>query len=202
MRKMICALLALTLTLGGFAMAETVAPQFDTLDTNDGTYAVCFNRENLKDGALGDVEIYTQDIYDIVEVAQLAVGDTFVAEGKEVTVDTLETNEFDEIEINGGFEAENGYTLTPLGEDSNGWTTTMYDDYSTYTLRDTLSLELAEKVTLEDSWNIDAEPVTAEGIEAVTDAIMVSELDAFDYLNTEIRLEGGKIVEIIRRYNP
>ena len=133
----------------------------------------------------------------------LAEGDTFTAEGREVTVESVETNEYGDIDINGGYNTENGFTLTSLSEeDGNGWRTTMDDDFPTYTLRDTLSLELAVSVTLEDAWDIDADPVKTSGIEDVAAAIAASENDRFVPDNTEIRLEGGKVVEIIRRYVP
>lgn len=203
MKKTLGVLVALALLACACAMAEAVVPQFAGLDTADGTYNVCFRRENLKDGALNDVEIYTVDIYDIVDISKLAGGDTFTAEGREVTVESVETNEYGDIDINGGYNAENGFTLTALSvEDGNGWRTTMDDDFPTYTLRDTLSLELAESVTLEDAWDIDADPVKASGIEDVAAAIAASENDRFVPDNTEIRLEGGKVVEIIRRYVP
>ena len=207
MKKMLCALLALALMLCGFAMAETVAPQ-SSFDPNEGTYPAAFDRNALKDGALNDVKLYTEDVYDIVDVSKMAVGDSFEAEGKTITVETLETDEFGNININGGFEAENGYTLT-TEEDTNGYTTTEYNDFCTYTERGTCNLPLAENVTFTDSSDIDAdallsgkEPLTATGIEAVTKAIMESEHDSFYDHNTEIVIKDGKIVEINRRFVP
>ena len=205
---MLCALLALTLMLCTFAMAETIVPQFTELDTTDATYPAAFSRNDLKDGTLNNVRLYTEDWYDIVDVEQMKVGDTFEAEGNTITVETIEKNQFGDIDINGGFEAENGYTLT-TEEDTNGWTTTGYDDFCTYTQRDTVSLALAENITFNDSYFLDVEAIeagrealTASGIEAVTKAIMESESDSFNELNTKITFKDGKVVEITRRYIP
>ena len=40
------------------------------------------------------------------------------------------------------------------------------------------------------------------GIEAVAKAIMDSENDSFNELNTELVIENGKVVDIARCYNP
>lgn len=180
---------------------NVIAPQFDGLDTTEGTYSVAFDRDDLKDGILNNVRIFTEDTYDIVDVAQMKIGDTFEAEGETITISSLETDEYGDILINGGFEEENGYTLT-THEDTNGWTTTSRDDFCTYTERAAVTLELAENVTLTDSWDIEKEPVQASGIEAVSSAIMTSENGDFYEHNTELRTEGGKVVEINRRYVP
>ena len=208
MKKMICALLALAMILCTFAMAETIAPQFTELNTTDATYPAAFSRGDLKGGVLNNVRLFTEDLYDIVDVSKMAVGDTFEAEGKTITIETIEQNKFGDIDINGGFEAENGYTLTNP-EDTNGWTTTGYDDFCTYTERGTVSLDLAENVTFTDKWDLDLaaieagrEPLTASGIEAVTRAIMESENDSFNERNTELVIENGKVVEITRDFTP
>ena len=208
MKKIICAIMTLMLLVSGLALAETLAPQFTELNTTEATYPVAFNRDNLKDGTLTDAHLFTEDIYDIAEVDKLAVGDTFEAEGKSITVETIEKDEFGHINLNGGFEAENGYTLT-TAEDTNGWTTLLWDDFCTHTDRGAVSLELAEDVTFTDAWFLDLaaieagrEAITATGIEAVTKAIQESENDSFYELNTEIVLKDGKVTEINRHYVP
>ena len=207
MKKMICTLLALALMLCSFAMAEAVAPQF-AFDPNEGTYPAAFDRAEVKDGNLFNVKLYTEDIYDIVDVSKMAVGDTFEAEGKTITIETIEKDEFGNIKINGGFEEDGGYTLT-TEEDTNGWITTGYNDFGTYTERGTVSLELADNVTFTDGYFLDAaaleagqKPLIVTGIDAVAKAIMDSENDSFNELNTELVIENGKVVDIARCYNP
>ena len=207
MKKMICTLLALALMLCSFAMAEAIVPQFG-FDPNEGTYPAAFDRAKVKDGSLYDVKLYTEDIYDIVDVSKMAVGDTFEAEGNTITIESIDKDEFGNIKINGGFEEDGGYTLT-TEEDTNGWITTGYNDFGTYTERGTVSLELAENVTFTDGYFLDAaaleagqKPLIVTGIEAVAKAIMDSENDSFNELNTELVIENGKVVDIARCYSP
>ena len=207
MKKMICTLLALALMLCSFAMAEAIVPQFG-FDPNEGTYPAAFDRAKVKDGSLYDVKLYTEDIYDIVDVSKMAVGDTFEAEGKTITIETIDKDEFGNIKINGGFEEDGGYTLT-TEEDTNGYMTTGYNDFGTYTERGTCNLVLAENVTFTDSSDIDAdallsgkEPLTVTGIEAVTKAIAEAANDSFNDHNTKVVIQDGKVVEINRSYNP
>ena len=68
--------------------------------------------------------------------------------------------------------------------------------------KDDCTLPLADDVTFTDGWDIEKEPVTVTGAEAVAEAIAGTEMDAFIPQNTTVRVEDGKIVEIIREYMP
>ncbi len=172
----------------------------DTVDMNDGEYPASFNRANLSGDALGDVKLYTVDCYDIVDIDQMAVGDTIVVEGESIRIESLEEDEYGHKLVNGGYDA-GGCTLSPFSED-NCWMCVEDDDFNTCTERAEVTLTLSENVVFTDGWDIEKDPVTAEGIEAVTAAIQGSENDAFDSHNTTVRLEDGRVVEIIRRYVP
>ena len=96
-----------------------------------------------------------------------------------------------------------------ISDDTNGYMTTGYNDFGTYTERGTCNLVLAENVTFTDGYFLDAaaleagqKPLIITGIEAVTKAIMESENDSFDALNTELVIENGKVVDIARCYTP
>ena len=114
-------------------------------------------------------------------------------------VETLERDDGDLL-INGGLDND-GLTLRAFDED-NCWKVVMEDDYSTYTERGDSALPLADSVTFTDGWDIEKEPVTVTGAEAVAEAIAGTEMDAFIPQNTTVRVEGGKIVEIVRAYMP
>jgi len=210
MKKLIAMLTALMIMVCSAAMAETIAPQFTGVNTTEATYSVGFNRDDIKDGVMNNVTIYTEDVYDIAEVSKMAVGDTFEAAGKTITVETMETDEYGHININGGYDTKEGYTLRPQDEDEgNGWTTLLDDDFCTYTDRGVFNLELAENVTFTDYRDMTASAIfngeeapSFTGIEAVTKAIAESKDDSFYANNAEIRIEGGKVVEITRRYVP
>ena len=201
MKKMLCALIAMIMLISGFAMAETIAPQFEDFNTTDATYSAGFDRADIKDGVIENVRLCTDDIYDIVDVNKMAVGDTFEAEGNTVTIESIERDEYGNININGGMDAENGYTLT-TEEDTNGWMTMLDDDLTTHTERGVVTLPMAGNVTFTDSSDLESEPVTVTGIEAVTQAIMASQNDSFYPDNTDIVIEGGQITQINRIFVP
>jgi len=65
-----------------------------------------------------------------------------------------------------------------------------------------VSLPVSDGVTFTDGWDIEKDPVTVSGAEAVADAITGTDMNYFSSLNTTVRVEGGKIVEIVRAYMP
>lgn len=203
MKKFICTLTVLALLFCGLAMAEgktimPMAPQIDLAAPEDGIYDVAFEPADLADGAL-KFTIYTEDCYDIVDISTLEVGDVIYAGGIDIEIDSLEAKDGDLL-INGGID-EAGFNLRPYDED-NCWKMALEDDYATWTEAGETTLPLAEDATFTDGWDIEKEPVTVNGAEAVAEAITESEMDYFSPLNTTARVEGGEIVEIIRTYIP
>ncbi len=186
------------------AKAETepriVAPMSETVDLNDGAYSVAFNRDDLKDGTLDHVHIYTMDQYDIADIAALEVGDSIIIDGKTVEITDLNRSEGGWLEINGGL-LEGGYDLSLMEED-NCYRVRLDDDYPTYTDHGEVTMTLDENVTFNDTWSLERDPVIVTGIPEVEKAIRESENEHFFEDNTTIRLEGGKVVEIIRTYVP
>ena len=60
-----------------------------------------------------------------------------------------------------------------------------------------------ESVTeIRDVETVEKDPVTVTGAEAVAEAITGAEMDAFIPENTTVRVEDGRIVEIVRVYIP
>ena len=102
--------------------------------------------------------------------------------------------------INGGID-EGGFDLRAHDED-NCWKLALEDDYTTFTRYGETTLPLDDAVTFTDAWDIDNEPVIVNGAQAVADAIHGTEMTVFIYANTTVRVEGGKIVEIVREYMP
>ena len=218
MKKILCALLALAMMLCTFAIAETIAPHGPAFNESEGTYAAAFKRENLKDGILNNAHLLIVDQYAPEAIEKIAVGDELVIEGKTIAISTLEKDEYGDLLINGGDGKVNGYTLSHFVPDPefdlneqypDCWMSIIPNDYHSYTDHGIFNLALAENVTFVDKSDLDMAAIeagqkalTATGIEAVTKAIMESENDSFDELNTEVVIENGKVVEITRRYNP
>lgn len=177
-----------------------IRPMNETIDLNDGQYPVAFDRANIADGVISEVHFFTVDCYDIVDIASMTASDTLIIEGNAIRIESITDDEYGDKRINGGFD-EGGYTLHAFDE-SNCWMAVGEDDYHTYTERAVQAVTLGDAVMFTDAWNIEADPVTAEGIEAVTEAILSSDNDSFFEYNTTLRLEGGKVAEINRRFIP
>lgn len=201
MKKLIAALTAAAMCLACAAMAETIAPMEQQVDLNEGTYPVSFDRDNLSDGQITEVLIFTEDCYDPVDVSKMAVGDSLLIDGETVEITSLGEDDYGDKLINGGMD-EGGYELRQY-EGDNCWKAALWDDMVTYTDHGEVTLTLADDVTFTDSSDIDQpDPVTATGIEAVSSAIADSANDDFCAENTTVRIEGGKVVEITRTYTP
>ena len=91
--------------------AKRVEPLPETLDVNaltDATVAASFGAEDIseKDGKTQiTLTVYDYDVYDMVDISQLAVGDTIVVDGKDMVVASREDkNGF--VTINGGLDDE------------------------------------------------------------------------------------------------
>ena len=185
---------------------KMIAPMFYELDVNDlpdGIYPVAFDRDNIvetEDGVcFNGVMIFTTDLYDIVDINTLNVGDMLLWDEQVVEVESIEKQEDGAVVINGGYDND-GCVLAPV-EESNCYVVVLDDDYNTYTAYGETDLTLAETATYTDASLPDADPVTAD-YAGIVEAIKGAELDVFTYLNTTIRVENGQIVEINRHYMP
>ena len=173
-------------------------PEIDIEALADGEYPAAFEPADLADGAL-TFTVYWEDTFDVVEISQLAPGDSLFVDDTLVDVETVEEDDGDLL-INGGLD-EGGVTLRAYDED-NVWRAVLENDLHTYFNWGETTLPLADDVTFADSWDIEKDPVTVTGAEAVADAITGTDMNYFRSLNTTVRVEGGKIVEIVRAYMP
>ena len=206
-RMILAIMMIAVLCAGGVVLAEDEPtgniitpnnPEIDILDLADGIYPVTFEPAALADGAL-TFTVYWEDTFDTVEISQLAPGDTLYVGDTVVDVETVEQDDGDLL-INGGLD-NGGVTLRPYDED-NCWKAVLEDDLHTYFKWGETTLPLSEEVTFTDGWDIEKDPVTVTGAEAVAEAITGAEMDAFIPENTTVRVEDGRIVEIVRVYMP
>lgn len=206
--KMLLAIMVIAaLCAGGVVLAEDeptgniITPNNPGIDIEalaDGEYPAAFEPAALADGVL-TFTVYWEDTFDVVEISQLAPGDTLYVGDTVVDVETVEEDDGDLL-INGGLD-EGGVTLRAYDED-NVWRAVEYDDHHTYFNWGETTLPVSDDVTFTDGWDIEKEPVTVSGAEAVTEAVSGTEMDSFIPLNTTVCVEGGKIVEIVRAYMP
>ncbi len=187
-----------------YASVKTVEPMADEIDVDrlpDGVYPVSFDRGDVFSGASGiymnAVHVYTEDVYDILDVSTLKEGDTIVVEGEPVLVESVEHG--DTVLINGGLD-KGGVELVGR-EDTNGFFFRGYDDISAYTERGVTTLVVDPVATYTDSSVVEAVPVIESG-SGIVEAMQASENDYFGPYNTTVRIENGKVVEIVRAYMP
>ena len=99
--------------------------------------------------------LYDYEQFELSEINNLGYGDTIVIDGDEIEIETIERNELDEIEINGGHGS--GVVLTTDGggvlyvKDSDGLKT--YQEIGEFTI------EISDDFTYVDSSDIDGEPI-------------------------------------------
>lgn len=178
-------------------VVEPMPCEIDLDAPADGAYPAAFEASDISDGALS-FEVFTVDCYDIVDINKLAVGDTIVIDGERLQVRSIERGS--DVLINGGMD-EGGYNLRAYDED-NCYKVAEYDDYPTWTDHGGATLPLAEDVVFTDSSDIERDPVTVTGADAVAKAIAASEDEFFDEYCATVTVEGGAVVAIDRVFTP
>lgn len=184
------------------AVGKTILPLPDTTMENlsDAILNVSFEKENVyvdDEGILQmDVTIYTYDKYDMVDIAMLEVGDIIVGYAGEVEVSSIERNEAGTVMINGGLET-GGFDL--VTEDNGIFFETGFNDAKNWYEVGTATLRVCADMEGIDNADPDAGEVIFYPGDLLNDAI---ENFFFTPHNTTVRVEGGRIVEINRRYTP
>lgn len=180
----------------------TVAPLPSGLDVahlTDATVAARFDVNQIDwDSRTISMGIFVEDRYDAVEISQLAVGDTLAFEGCGIVVDSIRFDG-DYVRINGGIEF-GGADL--VADDGGTYRGNMMDDHGTYSCIGNVELELADDAVLTDCGDEPTSPsrVINKDIKEYLEQDSVNK--DFFCLNTTVRIAGGKIVSITRRWIP
>lgn len=175
----------------------------DIDNVSDATIPAGFWGKSLKekDGKLTlDVEIYSEDIFDAVDVSMLEEGSTIVLGGEPQLVMTKEEGK-DGYDINGGLE-KGGFELV-----SNGGGTYRYrgfDDISSFTYDGSRTFPVSEKCVFTDSFDLERgeQKVEYKDLLYYMEDVSETSRDFFNPYNTKIVVEDGKITEIVRWYRP
>ena len=143
-----------------------------------------------------NVKIYSYDMYDMVDISMMKEGDTFVTNAGEVEVSSLERSEEGRIYVNGGLE-NGGFDLAT--NDDGIFFETGYSDIKNW-------YEVGEAtigISAEFKGYDNADPEQGE-IVFYSDSLLNGEVTDYNFTphNTTIRVEGGQIVEMNRRYVP
>ena len=143
-----------------------------------------------------NLKIYTYDKYDMVDIANLKVGDTVVRHSGEVKVISIEQNESGTIYINGGLE-NGGFDL--VTDDCGIFYETGFNDVKNWH-------EIGEatiRVSVDFKGIDNADPEQGKVILYPGD-FLVGAVTNYDFTpyNTTIRVEDGQIVEMNRVFIP
>ena len=181
--------------------AKRVEPLPETLDVNaltDATVAASFSAEDIseKDGKTQiTLTVYDYDVYDMVDVAQLAVGDTIVVDGKDMVVTSREDKD-GFVTINGGLE-QGGVDLT--SDDSGVYYAVGLDDTKSYHELGKITVPVAEGFVLTDN----ADPEHPDETYAASDlAKLAASEPGFTANNTLATIEHGELTVLARSYTP
>lgn len=186
------------------ASGKIIKPLPSYLDMNnmkDCSFSAGFEAKDVylnDDGALVvHMTVYDYELFDLVEMSELAVGDTLVINGAEVIVDTLERDSAGGITINGGLDKGGHYIAT----DENGvyYELGMDDAYSYYALGE-VTLPVDQDFVLTDGSDLEKPERTLYAGDFLME--MENSSESFSPINTTVTVVGGKIVDMVRVYAP
>lgn len=143
--------------------------------------------------------VYNEDLYDVVEISQMALGDTLVYEGNPMVVTSLE-EENGTLVVNGGVEMGGCWLQGYQGGTYRAYT---FDDHSIYSVLGTAEVALAEDFVIIDCHDFPDEP--SDTIRTDQKLYLESLADyrkEFYSINTRVVIENGMITEINRRWIP
>lgn len=178
--------------------AKRVEPMPESLDLNaltDATVAASFGADDISetDGKTElTLTVYDYDIYDMVDIAQLAVGDTIVVDGKDMVVTSRE-DENGFVTINGGLE-QGGVDLT--SDDSGVYYAVGLDDTKSYHELGKVTVPVADGFALTDN----ADPEHPDETYAAADlAELAASEPGFTANNTLATIEHGELTFSVRK---
>lgn len=184
------------------ADAQTIQPLPDTTLDNltDAILSVALEVGDVYVDEAGvtkmDLEIYSYDLYDMVDIANLKVGDTLVTCYGHMVVTSKEETETGTILINGGLD-EGGIDLA-----TDGYGVYYEQGYSD--VKNWYVLGEETFVVSENFKGCDGADLDYPDAELSADLLLDGQINVFDFTpyNTTVRVEGGKIVELTRVYTP
>ena len=207
MKKITVIFTALFLLLAGCASAQTdpaqkICPLPDATMENltDAILSVSLAEGDAYVDETGkmqmDLKIYSYDCYDMVDISNLKVGDTLVRHSDEVQVTSIEQNDAGTIYINGGLD-NGGFDL--VTDDCGVFYEMGYNDHKNWYQVGEATIRVSADFKGSDC----ADPELGEVVIYPGD-FLVDAVTNYDFMpyNTTIRIEGGQIVEMNRRYIP
>ena len=183
---------------------QTISPLPVTIDMNhldNCTVAVSFEEGDAyvdDNGAMQlDVTVYTYDLFDMVDMSLLEVGDIIVIRNQEVQVTSLERNDLGLVSINGGKE-NGGYDL--FTNENGVYYETLFNDAKAYYPLGKATIRVSVDFEFYDNSDLEAgEKMYYPGDFLIKDAGIRYDFRAD---NTTIVIEDGQIIAMNRVYTP
>ena len=181
--------------------AKRIEPLPESLDVSNlenATVAVGFASDAVheQDGQLQvDLTVYSYDVYDMVDMSQLAVGDTIVVDGKDMLVSSREEAN-GVIAINGGYENDGAYFAT--GNDGVYYVIGP-DDVKDYREIGRLTVPVSDDFVLTDNSDLSNPDKTYPAADLVQ---LAEEGAGFQPANTLATIENGQLAALERSYTP
>ena len=181
--------------------AKRIEPLPESLDLNaltDVTVAASFGAEDIseKDGKTQiTLTVYDYDVYDMVDISQLAVGDTIVVDGKDMVVASREDKD-GFVTINGGLE-QGGVDLT--SDDSGVYYAVGMDDAKSYHELGKITVPVAEGFVLTDNSDLEHPDETYAASDL---AKLAASEPGFTANKTLATIEHGELTVLARSYTP
>ena len=143
-----------------------------------------------------DLKIYTYDQYDMVDIANLNVGDIIVRHSGETEVTSCERKETGTVYINGGLD-NGGFEL--VTQDNGTFYEMGFNDHKNWYKVGEATIRVSTDLIFTDN----ADPELGEVI-FYPGSFLIGEVTNYDFTpyNTTVRVENGQIMEMHRRYIP
>lgn len=143
------------------------------------------------------VTVYDYECFDMVDIAQLAVGDVIVLHGQAVTISQLERSETGSILINGGLDL-GGHEL--VSREDTVYSETNYNDRKFFLEVGNVSIPVSPDFVFTDTSNLDVGAVLFYPGDFLIDDPGITY--PFTPYNTTITIENGKVIAMERVYIP
>lgn len=169
-------------------------------DLQDCTVPAAFTLDdfNWMGGNL-TLTVYNQDLYDVVDISEMQVGDTLIYNGNPMVINKIEKGNGG-IDINGGLD-EGGCCLA--GFEGGTYVARNWDDHPTFTELGKAQVALDQDFVIMDCGMDPQDPVDTirTGQKLYLETLQDGRKDFFQ-LNTRVTIENGQITAISRHWIP
>ncbi len=182
---------------------NTISALPETIDLNkleNCTLAVSLNQGDAYVDDEGSMQmkltVYTYDLYDLVDVANLQVGDSIIRQGEAVKITELTRNESGTFIVNGGLEKD-GFELWT--DDETVYYEVSFNDAKNYYALGEATVRVSGDFIYTDAFDPHSDPTVYYPGDFLTNAIPDYNFTPY---NTSIIIENGMIVEMNRVFAP